>query len=71
MKQLKALINYVKDYKNDLQGYSRDLLVHNLQSIEIRQRERTLLLEKILEDFEYGNISQAVINDIKIELENN
>ena len=68
MKTLKALTNFVKDTKNDLQGFQRQLVIDNLYIIEKRQKEIKALLELVVEDFEDGEVSQSVINKIKKEL---
>jgi NRPS condensation-like uncharacterized protein len=68
MKTLKALTDFVKDSKNDLQGFQRQLIVDNLYVIEKRQKEVKALLELVVEDFEDGEVSQSVINKIKNQL---
>lgn len=68
MKTLKALTDFVKDSKNDLQGFQRQLVIDNLYTIEQQQKEIKSLLELVIEDFEDGEVSQSVINKIKNQL---
>lgn len=68
MKTLKALKNFVKNYKNDLQGLQRTFVLHNLETIERELSKKERLLEMVLEDLEDGQLTQSVINKIKNNL---
>jgi len=69
MKTLSQLINYVSDFKNDLQGFKRQFVIDNLRTIERQRKEQLSLLEMVLDDLEEdGNVSQKTINSIKDNL---
>lgn len=68
MNRISQLINYVKDYNNDLQGFQRQFIADNLSAIERDHKKLIALLKLVIEDFEDGEVSQSVINDIKDEL---
>ena len=61
-----ALLNFVNDYGNDLQGFQRTLVQQNLQTVIAQQNEFIRLLELVVEDNDdSGVVSQDVINQIK------
>lgn len=68
MRTLKELKKFVKDCNNNLQGYSRTLIVDNLDIIEREINKKERLLEMVLEDLEDGQLTQIVINKIKNNL---
>ncbi len=68
MRTLKELKKFVKDCNNNLQGYSRTLIVDNLDIIEREINKKERLLEMVLEDLEDGQLTQTVINKIKNNL---
>ena len=68
MKTLKALKNFVKNYKNDLQGLQRTFVLHNLETIEREMSKTERLLKFVLEDLEEGQLTQSFINKIKNNL---
>lgn len=68
MKTIKALINFIKDYNNDLQGMQRQLLIDNLDTIQKKQQRMNQLLEMVVEEFEDEFVTQSTINQIKVEL---